>query len=83
MSAGISFHVVNSEKHKRVSNAWWQICEDEGRYFVRVNVSRNGEGREPDELTWQEVRQVFGFSLVVVRGKASLRCSGRVVKVEK
>jgi len=35
-------HDVNSEKHKRVSNAWWQICEDEGRYFVRVDVSRNG-----------------------------------------
>ena len=38
----LTAHVVNSEKHKRVSNAWWQICEDEGRYFVRVNVSRNG-----------------------------------------
>src|SRR5215208_3322184 len=31
-----------SEKDKRVSNAWWQICEDERRYFVRVDVSRNG-----------------------------------------
>ena len=41
------------------------------------------QGRERDELTWQEVRQVFGFSLVVVRGKASLRCLRQVVQVKK
>jgi len=40
-------------------------------------------GRDVAELTWTEVRTVFGFKLVEIRSKTTLTINSRVVRVEE
>jgi hypothetical protein len=54
-----------------------------GDIYGAVEALSIEQGRPVDELQWHEVRQVFGYRLIMIRPKATLRISGRVIGVEE
>jgi len=58
-------------------------CPALGDVYGAIEALSVEKGCPAEELVWHEVREVFGFRLIEIRAKATLRISGRVVEVKE